>query len=86
MSTSTSLDWMADEGLKLANCLHSDPFSILGPQPISKKWVVRAWVPEANKVELLLDGRKTVMQNEGHKWIFDQISQWPALNKWAGLK
>ncbi len=25
------------------------------------------------------------LNTDGHKWIFDQISQWPALKEWAGL-
>ncbi len=71
MSTSVSLDWMAEEGQKLEKCLQADPFAVLGPQKISHGWVIRAWMPEANKVELLIDGSKTAMQNINHPWIFE---------------
>ncbi len=71
MSTSISLDWMAEEGLKLANCLHPDPFAILGPQKLSNEWVIRAWLPEANEVEMLLDGAPVAMTNTNHPWVFE---------------
>jgi 1,4-alpha-glucan branching enzyme len=43
-----------DDVEKIAQNLHHDPFEILGPHEIkigkSKKWVVRAWIPDAKQV------------------------------------
>lgn len=43
-----------DEVEKIAQNLHYDPFQILGPHRVeigrTKKWVIRAWFPDAKKV------------------------------------
>ncbi|MBI3208004.1 MAG: 1,4-alpha-glucan branching protein GlgB [Candidatus Solibacter usitatus] len=50
---------------------HRDPFGILGPHAVaaSKGWEVRAFLPTAQKAELLLDGR-VVHMNRKHKGGF----------------
>ena len=51
----SSLEWMVDDAHRLAECRHYHPFSVLGPQPLDGGgWVVRAWMPDAHSVELLL--------------------------------
>jgi len=67
-----SLDWMIEDAQRLAECRHDHPFSLLGPQPIEgDRWVVRVWMPEAERVELLLAGSSQPMHNPNHPWIFE---------------
>ncbi len=73
MVTSVSFDWMAEEGKKLAECRHADPFAVLGPQPHDGNWIVRVWMPEANEVKLLTNGSSSVMTNHQHPWIFETV-------------
>ena len=48
-------DWMVADAQRLAECRHDHPFAVLGPQPLeSGGWVIRLWMPEAERVELLL--------------------------------
>ena len=52
-------DWQLDGGAVAAIIAgnHSDPFGVLGPHEAGKAWVVRAFIPGADKVEVLgLDG------------------------------
>ncbi len=53
MTTSVALDWVVQDGQRLAECRHDDPFSLLGPQSHEGQWIVRIWMPEASQVELL---------------------------------
>jgi 1,4-alpha-glucan branching enzyme len=70
--TSTVLDWMVQDGQRLAECRHDHPFAVLGPQPLEGgRWVVRAWMPEADRVELLRDGQRLPMQTPHHPWLFE---------------
>ena len=64
MITSTKFDWIMEEGEKLAGCLHSDPFSFLGAHPHQNQWLIRAWMPEASKVDLLQNGKTYAMSNK----------------------
>ena len=73
MATSVSLDWMVEEGQKLAECKHHNPFAVLGPQPYKNEWIVRAWMPEASKVEFIFDGKTIAMTNPNHHWIFETL-------------
>ena len=41
MTTSVVTDWMAEEGKKLSDCKHDDPFGILGIQAFQEKWIAR---------------------------------------------
>jgi len=67
-----SLDWMVQDAERLAECRHDYPFAVLGPQPLeSEAWVVRIWMPEAEMVELLLDGQALAMQTPNHPWIHE---------------
>ena len=47
------LDWMIEDGQRLAECRHDHPFSVLGPQQVDGVWTVRAWMPEAQSVNLV---------------------------------
>ncbi|HEY7336390.1 MAG TPA: 1,4-alpha-glucan branching protein GlgB [Bryobacteraceae bacterium] len=40
---------------------HSDAFSLLGPHESESGWVVRAWLPQARRVELIADGSSSAM-------------------------
>lgn len=67
-----SLDWMAQDGQRLAECRHDHPFSILGPQPLDGGgWVVRVWMPEAERVELLVGGQSLATETPNHHWVFE---------------
>ncbi|RPI00578.1 MAG: 1,4-alpha-glucan branching protein GlgB [Calditrichaeota bacterium] len=48
----------ADQVEQIARNLHHDPFTILGPHQVAigrkKSWVVRAWIPDAQRVEICL--------------------------------
>ena len=70
--TGAVLDWMVQDSQRLAECRHDHPFSLLGPQQLeSGQWIVRAWVPEAETVELILDGERLSMQTPHHPWVFE---------------
>ncbi len=73
MQTSVVLDWMAEEGKKLAECKHDNPFAVLGPHQYQSKWIIRAWLPEANQATLLCDGNNHAMTNPNHPWVFEAI-------------
>ena len=68
-----SLDWMVDDATRLAECRHDHPFAVLGPQRLPEgDWVVRVWMPDAERVELLLEGQPPrPMANPHHRWIFE---------------
>jgi 1,4-alpha-glucan branching enzyme len=67
-----SLDWMVQDAERLAECRHDHPFAVLGPQPLeSGGWVLRVWMPEAERVELLIDGQSLPMATPNHPWIFE---------------
>ncbi|MCX5956027.1 MAG: 1,4-alpha-glucan branching protein GlgB [Cyanobacteria bacterium] len=68
-----SLDWMVDDATRLAECRHDHPFAVLGPQRLPEgSWVVRVWMPDAERVELLLEGQAPrPMANPHHRWIFE---------------
>ncbi len=71
MTASLFIDWMKEEGQKLAECRHSHPYAVLGPQARENQWVVRVWMPDASQVELICHSQKTVMTNPNHPWIFE---------------
>ena len=59
-----SLDWMVQDGHRLATCEHDHPFAVLGPQPLEGGgWVVRVWMPEAERVAGLIG--ELVSKGEG---------------------
>ena len=63
---------MVDDALRLAECRHDHPLAILGPQPLAGGgWVVRIWMPEAEQVELLIDGQALAMATPNHPWVFE---------------
>ena len=62
-----------EEGEKLAGCLHSDPFSFLGAHHHKNQWLIRAWMPEASKVDLLQNGKTFAMSNKNHPWVFETV-------------
>ncbi|MFM9102582.1 MAG: GlgB N-terminal domain-containing protein, partial [Cyanobium sp.] len=70
------LDWMVEDAHRLADCRHDHPFAVLGPQPLDDgSWVVRVWMPDAERVELLQadgDGAgAVVMETPHHPWVFE---------------
>ena len=69
----TRLDWMVDEANRLAECRHDHPLAVLGPQPLEgNQWVVRCWMPEAESVDLLLEGAEPIpMGTPNHPWVFE---------------
>ncbi len=74
MTTSVLFDWMVEEGRKLAECRHDHPFAILGPQQHNDQFIVRAWAPDATKVELISSGTNASrMTNPHHPWIFETV-------------
>ena len=47
------LEWMVEDGQRLAECRHDHPHAVLGPQPLDNgQWVVRVWMPEADDIFL----------------------------------
>ncbi len=73
MTVSILLDSLKDDGQRLSECRHENPFSILGPQPFKDKWIIRIWMPEASAVELIIQGTKIRLQNPNHEWIFEGV-------------
>ena len=65
------LDWMVQDGERLATCRHDHPCSVLGPQPCDGGWTVRVWMPEASSVTLLDGGRELPMHTPHHPWVFE---------------
>ncbi len=63
---------MVDDAHRLAECRHDHPLAILGPQPLEGGgWVVRIWMPEAEQVELLIDGQTLALTTPNHPWVFE---------------
>ncbi len=73
MTVSILLDSLKDDGQRLSECRHENPFSILGPQPFKDKWIIRIWMPEASAVELIIKQTKIKLQNPNHEWIFEGV-------------
>ena len=71
MGGAAVLDWMVQDGERLENCRHDHPLSVLGPQPGDQGWTVRVWMPEAQKVTLLLGSEEIVTSTPNHPWIFE---------------
>ena len=71
MGGAAVLDWMVQDGERLANCRHDHPFAILGPQPSDAGWTVRVWMPEAHSVTLLEGAQETELSAPNHPWIFE---------------
>ncbi|MFZ9566413.1 MAG: 1,4-alpha-glucan branching protein GlgB, partial [Vulcanococcus sp.] len=63
---------MVDDAQRLAECRHDHPLAVLGPQPLDNgQWVVRVWMPDAERVELLCDGKSLAMATPHHPWVFE---------------
>ncbi|MFM8674438.1 MAG: GlgB N-terminal domain-containing protein, partial [Vulcanococcus sp.] len=63
---------MVDDAQRLAECRHDHPLAVLGPQPLDcGNWVVRVWMPEAERVELMVGGTAQPMATPHHPWIFE---------------
>ena len=71
MVSTAVLDWMVQDGERLATCRHDSPFSVLGPQPSEGGVTVRVWMPEAHSVMLLEGGSELPMQTPHHPWVFE---------------
>ena len=71
MGVAAVLDWMVQDGERLANCRHDHPFAVLGPQPSDQGWTVRIWMPEAQTVTLLQAGDEIAMTTPNHPWVFE---------------
>ena len=71
MGVAAVLDWMVQDGERLANCRHDHPFAVLGPQPSDQGWTVRMWMPEAQTVTLLQGGQEIAMTTPNHPWVFE---------------
>ena len=58
-----TLDWMTQDAERLAQCNHAHPLAVLGPQQLEDgRWVVRVWMPEADRVVLLHAGGELLLQ------------------------
>ena len=68
-----TFDWLIQDAERLANCRHDHPYTVLGPQPLADTgWVVRAWLPDAERVALRLPGREALpMATKYHRWLFE---------------
>lgn len=67
-----TVEWMVDDGRRLAECRHDHPFAVLGHQPLGGgSWVVRAWLPEAEQVSLLSGELSLPMSTPHHPWLFE---------------
>ena len=76
MGVAAVLDWMVQDGERLANCRHDHPFAVLGPQPSDQGWTVRMWMPDAQSVTLLQAGEEIAMTTPNHPWVFEaQVSR-----------
>ena len=63
---------MVEDGQRLAECRHDHPQAVLGAHPLDNgKWVVRVWMPEADRVELIGAGAPQAMETPHHPWIFE---------------
>ena len=71
MGGAAVLDWMVQDGERLAECRHDHPFAVLGPQQLASGWVIRVWMPEAESVTLLIGDREVAMTSPHHPWIFE---------------
>ena len=71
MGVAAVLDWMVQDGERLATCRHDHPFAVLGPQPSEQGWTVRMWMPEAQTVTLLQAGEEIAMTTPNHPWVFE---------------
>jgi len=71
MIPAASLDGIIHDVERLERCAHDHPFAVLGPQPEAGGWVVRAWMPDAQRVTLLLDGQELAMTTPHHSWLFE---------------
>ena len=81
MGGAAVLDWMVQDGERLANCRHDHPFAVLGPQPLEGEWIVRVWMPEAQSVTLLLGDQQIPMESPHHPWVFEaRLSENPGSN------
>ena len=66
------LEWMVEDGQRLAECRHDHPQAVLGPHPLDNgKWAVRVWMPEADRVELIGAGAPQAMETPHHPWVFE---------------
>src|SRR5579884_3071876 len=50
------------ETKRISEGRHRDPFSFLGPHETNEGWVVRAWLPQAERVELVDAGMARPMR------------------------
>ena len=73
MTANLLIEWMAEEGKKLAECNHNSPFSILGPQKHENNFLVRVWMPEADEVDLLINKKVFKLSSPNHPWIFETL-------------
>jgi 1,4-alpha-glucan branching enzyme len=63
---------MVDDAQRLAECRHDHPFAVLGPQ-VSEAGapLVRVWMPDAERVDLLLGDQVLAMETPNHPWVFE---------------
>ncbi len=73
MTTSLKVDWLAEEGRRLEECKHDNPFGVLGVQVQGDNCVVRVWMPEADEVVLINKKSEIALSNPNHPWIFEAI-------------
>ena len=65
------LDWMIEDGVRLAECRHDHPFAVLGPHPSDEGFTVRAWMPDADQVDLIVGGERLTTTTPHHPWLFE---------------
>ena len=65
------LDWMIEDGVRLAECRHDHPFAVLGPHPSDEGFTVRAWMPDADQVDLIVGGERLTTTIPHHPWLYE---------------
>ncbi len=73
MNTSVVFDWITEEGKRLAECRQDNPYGVLGPQAHKENWIVRVWMPKADKVDLIVNGSLIATTCPNHPWIYEAL-------------
>ncbi|MCA9932442.1 MAG: hypothetical protein KC415_00860, partial [Anaerolineales bacterium] len=63
----------AEELTAIVNGYHGNPFAVLGPHPYEENAVVRAFLPHAAQVQVLLDGEPADMQRVHPNGFYEVI-------------
>ena len=73
MRETIQADWIKSEAINLENCCNDNPFEILGPHYFEGQWVIRAWMPKADEVNINFKNKTYKSETINHKWLFEAI-------------